>query len=397
MKQDIKIFIIIPFLLFGCSNPSRTTEQGSATDIRNNLNVPAKVPDSTVGSQEPRPFKFTIDLDQFYEQEECNQETGECLSYKALGRKPEIVIHVEEMPGAAVKYDLDCDGDGLFEQSGLTSHAVCQYQEQHGKHQIGIRGALPGLILCGDDEEELLYGFSHHKALLSIDQWGDIRWKTMHAFAKNCQNIVIPDEAPDLADVTDMSEMFYGAHQFNQPIEHWNISSVTNLSRMFFGAFAFNQPLQKWNTANVKDISFMFMFCREFNQPLNAWNVSAVETMSGTFSMASVFNQPLDTWNVSRVKTMDGMFRGAGSFNQPLNAWDVSNVTDMEGMFNQATAFNQPLDKWNITGVRKMRAMFWGATAFTQNIDAWKVSAKTETGSMFQNSGYSGYPIWYKK
>ena len=56
------------------------------------------------------------------------------------------------------------------------------------------------------------------------------------------------------ANVTDMSDMFYGAGAFNQDIGGWNTASVTNMSYMFYSAGAFNQNIGGWNTANVTNM-----------------------------------------------------------------------------------------------------------------------------------------------
>ena len=38
-----------------------------------------------------------------------------------------------------------------------------------------------------------------------------------------------------------MSDMFYGAVAFNQPLDNWNVGSVGNMSGMFNGAMAMEQ------------------------------------------------------------------------------------------------------------------------------------------------------------
>ena len=55
----------------------------------------------------------------------------------------------------------------------------------------------------------------------------------------------------DTSEVTDMSQLFkYGldsiaffAKSFNHPIGDWDVSNVNNMSEMFFCAEAFNQPI----------------------------------------------------------------------------------------------------------------------------------------------------------
>ena len=382
-------------LLAGCS--SKTTPNSGQIDPQ-----PAAAseqsrdasPESPVQNAS-RPFEFTVDIDQYLAQTACDEMTDSCRTYREIGRAPEITVYVHEIPGVKADYDIDCDGDGTFEQTGLTKSTTCKY-EKTGQFRIRMRGEIPGVVLCGDDETEQTYGFSNHLAVVSVDAWGDIRWKTMNSFALNCQNLTkLPKDAPILDEVTDMSAMFMGALHFNQPIGHWDMSHATNLARMFTAAFEFNQPLDKWDTSHVTDMSNMFMLCREFNQPIGSWDVSQVTDMSGMFSEAGEFNQPLERWDVSHVTSMDGMFRGASSFNQPLNAWDVSHVTNMQGMFNRASSFNQPLDKWDVSRVIYMNAMFWGAKSFGQNIDVWNVSAVQHMEQMFHDSGREDMPVWY--
>ena len=76
-------------------------------------------------------------------------------------------------------------------------------------------------------------------------------------------------------------------------ISNWDVSKVTNMDEMFYRAHSFNQPLNNWNVSNdVKDMSYMFSRATSFNQPLNDWDVSNVLTMNDMFSGATSFNQP---------------------------------------------------------------------------------------------------------
>lgn len=369
----------------------------------------------------PQPFRFTVDLEQFYRQTVCDDDDN-CRTFLELGKKLEIPIHIPVIQGAKVMYDLDCDGDGRFEHIGLTSSTVCTYEKKDGKVQISIQGDLPGLRLCGDDAYGGETGFANNYAPVSIDQWGDIAWKTFKSFAHHCRHLTIEaKDAPNLKDVRDMSAMFANASALNQPLEHWdvshvenmaemfseaekfnqplakwNVSSVKNMKGMFAAAFEFNQPLETWEMSGVEDTSFMFHAATSFNQPLASWKVSNVKNMSGMFTDAVGFNQPLNTWDVSNVTDMSGMFRGASAFNQPLNAWDVSNVTLMDGMFNRAVAFNQSLETWNVKKVIDMSAMFWGASAFLQDLNTWQITSVQRKNDMFYQSGMKSLPSWYK-
>ena len=139
-------------------------------------------------------------------------------------------------------------------------------------------------------------------------------------------------------NVTNMSYMFYGAKNFNQPL-HFDTSNVTNMSRMFYDATSFNQPLN-FNTSNVTNMSFMFYHAISFNKLLQI-NTHNVTNMSWMFAYATSFNQPLN-FNTSNVTTMSCMFNHATHFNQPL-LFDTSNVKTIECMFYDAFSFNQPI------------------------------------------------------
>ena len=233
------------------------------------------------------------------------------------------------------------------------------------------------------------------EALKEVVKFGTVKWTTMNCFFYACENMTFADEIdlPDLTNVTDMSNMFFGCAAFNQPLNNWNVSSVTNMSYMFSGCAAFNQPLNNWNVSNVTNMSKMFSGCRAFNQPLNNWNVSQVTNMSDMFSSCAAFNQPLNNWDVSKVTNMDGMFSGCNAFNQPLNNWDVSKVTDMSTLFYECSAFNQPLNNWTVSSVTNIGYMFYQCSAFNQPLNSWDVGNVTYMSNMFYQCSAFNQPL----
>ncbi len=46
-----------------------------------------------------------------------------------------------------------------------------------------------------------------------------------------------------MSNVTEMRGTLYGASDFNQPLDSWNVRNVTEMRGMFHGASDFNQPL----------------------------------------------------------------------------------------------------------------------------------------------------------
>ena len=327
--------------------------------------------------------------------------------------------------GVGYNYDIDWNGDGTFDEFGVTGNISHDYGTA-GTYTVRIRGDFPRLFI-GNNE-------SVRAKILSVEQWGNIQWQSMAGAFNGAIFLEINAmDAPDLSNVTNMTAMFQYAYSLNQNINHWNVSNVTDMRFMFNSAINFNQPLNNWDVSNVTDMRFMFhnatsfnqninewdvgnvtdmrsMFKVEdlndpfglipiedtdsaFNQPLNNWNVSNVVNMEGMFFGAINFNQPIGEWNVGNVVTMEEMFYDALQFNQPINNWDVSNVTNMKYMFGSSPGpvfgggsehnFNQPLNLWNVTNVTTMFGMFINSENFNQSLNDWDMSNVTDIGAMF--------------
>ena len=189
-------------------------------------------------------------------------------------------------------------------------------------------GRIPSIRLSDDDEEY---------SLLSVDQWGTNRWRSMrYLMAYTSHAVIRAKDAPDLSHVQDMTEMFKYALKMNSDINHWDVSHVTNMQEMFYGAKSFNRPLDKWNTSNVVNMTKMFAHAEKFNQDINQWNVSNVRYMSGMFYKAKKFDQLLDKWDVSKVEYMADMFAYT-KYNRPLYKWNIVSLLDPCGMFEYST------------------------------------------------------------
>lgn len=331
-------------------------------------------------------------------------------------------------------YDYQIDwGDG--QNDAHVDGDIFHTYAEAGTYTIAISGKFP----------QIYYSDSHGSCyeLQSIEQWGDIQWRSMHKAFYGCSSLLINAiDTPNLSQVTDMSgmfersypegninhwdvsnitnmqqtfshtykgnpvlsnwdvsnvtnmkEMFSRAFDFNQDISEWDVSSVTDMSGMFQNAPSFDQDISQWDVSSVTNMNNMFKSAKVFNQNLSNWDISNVTDLSGMFAWTSSFNQPLAHWNTSSVKSISGIFEGASSFNQPIGEWDVSSIINMEAIFSRATTFDQSLNNWNVSSTTSMKRMFAGADAFNQPLNNWNVSSVTNMEDMFDNADTFNQPL----
>ena len=281
-------------------------------------------------------------------------------------------------------YDYSVDwGDGSSTQH--VSEDIRHKYRRAGRYTVKIFGDFPRIFFGK------YYDFVNQKSistepqkLLSIEQWGDIKWFSMEFAFDSCFNLVgNSNDRPNLSNVTSLFSMFSDAKKFNQDIGDWDVSNIRDMGQMFYGTNAFNQNINNWDVSNVTNMSNMFNKAKAFNQNLDSWNVSNVANMSNMFAVATSFNQNISSWNVSSVIDMSKMFIFASSFNQNISNWNVSNVVNMSSMFAVATTFNKDIGNWNVSSDTNMSKMFFYAKSFDQDISAWDVSQVKDFTRMF--------------
>ena len=96
--------------------------------------------------------------------------------------------------------------------------------------------------------------------LKDVRAWGTAVWTNMSSAFGGATNMTMSaTDIPNLANVTNMSVMFFNTSSFidNSSIGTWNTANVTNMSHMF-SASSFNGNISNWNTANVTNMNSMF-------------------------------------------------------------------------------------------------------------------------------------------
>ena len=282
------------------------------------------------------------------------------------------------IPGTGTNYNISWEEvdnpSNTGSELGTGTHTITFPSE--GTYQVSITGNFTAIkVVDGGD----------NKKILSIEQWGNIGWTSMHGAFSSCSNLIYNAiDIPNLSSVTDLSQMFRGCTNFNGDLSSWNTSTIIDMQSMFRDATSFNQNIESWNTSNVTNFDRMFNGATSFNMPLNGWNTSSATKMDHMFQDASSFNQDLNSWNVSNVTTMYSMFYNASAFNGNISSWNTLNVVNMELMFANCNLFNQDLSSWNTGSVTTMNYMFYRCFPFNQDIGAWNVGNVTEFYGMFQ-------------
>ena len=190
-------------------------------------------------------------------------------------------------------YDYRVDwGDGTFDEA-VTGDITHTYA-QPGVYEVSITGKFPRIYFNG-------YEFgpqtSDDLKLLSVDQWGSNRWKSMDLAFAGCENMdVTATDIPDFSRGVSLTGMFWDAKSLegNVSIANWDIEKATYMNFMFRGASNFNIPIGEWNVTGKRDFNGMFEEAESFNQDLSNWNVQAMENMTNLFKGSGLSNTNYD-------------------------------------------------------------------------------------------------------
>ena len=307
--------------------------------------------------------------------------------------------------GPGVKYDVDCDDDGMFEAFSQSAAYTCEYAIG-GENTIVIRDAVgdgSGFPRFRADE----FGEAHE--IIELNNWGSFIWDSMESAFREAVNMsVTASDWPNLSQVISTAFMFTNAAMADPDTSDWDTQSVADMRNMFFGATIAKPDTSGWDTSNVTDMSFMFLSAGLANPDTSGWNTSNVTDMNNMFSgafsadpdtsswitnnvtnMRAMFSSAMvampDTsgWDVSNVSNMSFMFSGARMADPDVSGWDTINVTDMNRMFSNADVANPDTNGWETTNVTNMNRMFNNAVMANPDTSNWDIAGVTDMQSMF--------------
>ena len=222
--------------------------------------------------------------------------------------------------GGGYNYTIDCNNDGTVEATAQTGSYTCSYATP-GVYTIRIGGVFPEFYLNNGGDK---------LKMISIDQWGKNKWKSLVASFYGAANMDVKAiDTPDLSQTDSIYSVFRGSTSLKGENANWN-----------------------WNTSTITNMGSAFSDTENFNQNIGSWDVSNVVFAGGLFNNATAFNNggsdSIKNWNTGKMTAMNAMFQNAVKFNQPIGSWDVSKAELMSEMFNGARAFNQSLAGWRL-------------------------------------------------
>jgi surface protein len=131
-----------------------------------------------------------------------------------------------------------------------TNPSVSHTYATTGTHQIQISATTFPRLYCNNT--------AVCKKLLSVDQWGDIKWTSMVSAFNGASNLaILAEDTPDLTLVKDMTSMFNGATNLTGNFSGWDTSKVTNMTTLFYNASGFDQDLSSWGVTGIVAVANM--------------------------------------------------------------------------------------------------------------------------------------------
>ena len=186
--------------------------------------------------------------------------------------------------------------------------------------------------------------------------------------------------------ITDMSNLFANAINFDADLSNWDTSAVTSMSGMFSNVSTFTGDISNWDTSAVTDFSSIFARCSDYHPDISSWDTGAATNMSAAFESAATYDPDVTSWDTSQVVSMSHMFEGAASFDRDISNWDISATVNTAHMFDGAASFNADVTNWDVAAVVHMEGMFKDAALFSKDVSLWNVSNVENFAATFEGA-----------
>ncbi|MBE9548766.1 MAG: BspA family leucine-rich repeat surface protein [Proteobacteria bacterium] len=261
------------------------------------------------------------------------------------------------IPMVGGPYDVDWDGDGIFDEFGLTGPVTHDFGEA-GIQTVTIEGSFETISFNNEGDKN---------KIITVNRWGTNAWTTMESAFYGCKNLEITADRGDFSQVTSMAYMFADALLVDPFTGNWDTGNVKSFRSMFDGASKAAPQTANWDTSSATDMFGMFGGATKANPETIFWDVSNVTDMGWMFWQAPAARPDTKSWDTSKVTNMSHMFDGASAANPDAGGWSTAEVKFMLSMFRNAVTFDQDIGPWNVGSLTDAEGMFEGVKLSTVN------------------------------
>jgi|GEM_PF-2801338 len=138
-------------------------------------------------------------------------------------------------------YDFIVDwGDGNISSNLSQQDDTSHTYEEAGIYEVRIFSEYSHFAILPETNQQS----NNIQKLLSIEQWGNIQWKSFRKSFENANQLIInATDIPNLQQVESMREIFKNAPLVNFDMSGWVVSQVKNFQSAFEDAISFNHPI----------------------------------------------------------------------------------------------------------------------------------------------------------
>ncbi|MFV2014486.1 MAG: BspA family leucine-rich repeat surface protein, partial [Candidatus Heimdallarchaeota archaeon] len=281
------------------------------------------------------------------------------LTSEGSSSNQEVKLPLEEIG----TYNFTVDwGDG-------TSNTITSWNQSEVTHSY-VRKGIYTLSITGILEGWTFKNTGDLRKILEISKWGNLQLGNSGGYFWGSINLRLTAvDSLNLTNTNTLESAFKNSVSLvgNDFMMDWDASRITDMSEMFAGALNFNQDIGDWDVSRVTDMSRMFENAGLFDQPLNSWDVSSVTDMSGMFAGVTLSISNYDTllqgW--SELSLQRGVVFDAGNSLNSIISFDArqyiidefdwvisdSSNTQIEEIIESPTEeINETLDRLIIRG-----------------------------------------------
>ena len=199
-------------------------------------------------------------------------------------------------------YDVDW-GDGIKE-IGVTNTQTHSYGSV-GTYDVAVTATTGKIFFSGADDA---------LKLLDIKNWGTCEWTGMGSAFRGCTSLtsVTATDAPNLSNITDISNMFWKCRLSNADFSNWDVSNITNTSLIFSSSGANGTiNLSNWDVSNVTNMYAMFYDCTTLQiTGIENWNTNSLVNIQQMFKSTSLLDVSFANWNINSITNLSGFLSG---------------------------------------------------------------------------------------